>query len=184
MFLLLLQSSLSPSKDLPGFRKILPRARYFLLSKGSSHPQPGSSQSEVSSESLESPAEGSLSSVSLTLEPQFTPVSLTGDMSISDRSIDIAEETSAASHSIELQGLQPSSLSSISSKPIPATKTQSSTENGVTLKQNETRQAGTSYGGMMVQQAQRETTQVVAIIPSQVNVLYFDYTHLLLEIKN
>ncbi|TKS72412.1 HMG domain-containing protein 3 HMG box-containing protein 3 [Collichthys lucidus] len=40
-------SSLSPSKDLPGFRKILPRSSYCLLSKGcSSNHQPGGSQPE------------------------------------------------------------------------------------------------------------------------------------------
>uniref|UniRef100_A0A3B4Z1N1 HMG domain-containing protein 3-like n=1 Tax=Stegastes partitus TaxID=144197 RepID=A0A3B4Z1N1_9TELE len=85
----------SPSKDLPGFRKILPRASYFLLSKGcSSNNQPGGSQSEVSAESLDSPVEGG--SVSLIQEPQFAPLGLAGEVELSDHPVsveDIAEET-------------------------------------------------------------------------------------------
>ncbi|XP_039975525.1 HMG domain-containing protein 3 isoform X2 [Xiphias gladius] len=125
-------SSLSPSKELPGFRKILPRASYFLLSKGcSSNHQPEGSQSEVSMESLDPSAEGGLPSVSPSQEPQFTPLGL------------------AAPASTDVQG------------------SADLTANGVTLKGNETRGADSSYGRVMVQQIQGETTQVVAIIPSQ-----------------
>ncbi|XP_008275959.1 HMG domain-containing protein 3 [Stegastes partitus] len=166
-------SSLSPSKDLPGFRKILPRASYFLLSKGcSSNNQPGGSQSEVSAESLDSPVEGG--SVSLIQEPQFAPLGLAGEVELSDHPVsveDIAEETATVSHSMALQGIPPSSSSSITSKATASSDTYVSqvsadfTANGVPLKGNKTRVAGS--GGAMVQQTQGEATQVVAIIPTQ-----------------
>uniref|UniRef100_A0A3B4ZHE3 HMG domain-containing protein 3-like n=1 Tax=Stegastes partitus TaxID=144197 RepID=A0A3B4ZHE3_9TELE len=169
-------SSLSPSKDLPGFRKILPRASYFLLSKGcSSNNQPGGSQSEVSAESLDSPVEGG--SVSLIQEPQFAPLGLAGEVELSDHPVsveDIAEETATVSHSMALQGIPPSSSSSITSKATASSDTYVSqvsadfTANGVPLKGNKTRVAGS--GGAMVQQTQGEATQVVAIIPTQVKL--------------
>ncbi|XP_044061333.1 HMG domain-containing protein 3 isoform X2 [Siniperca chuatsi] len=168
-------SSLSPSKDLPGFRKILPRANYFLLAKGcSSNHQPGGSQPEVSVESLDSPVEGHLPSVSLTQEPQFTPLGFAGEAELSEQPIivdDIAEETAVASHPTSPRGIPPSSSSSVSSSAsTDAHVSQGSadlTANGVTLKGNETRVAGSGYAGAMVQQIQGETTQVVAIIPTQ-----------------
>ncbi|XP_023251962.1 HMG domain-containing protein 3 isoform X2 [Seriola lalandi dorsalis] len=167
-------SSLSPSKDLPGFRKILPRASYFLLSKGSpSNHQPGGSQSEVSMESLEPLAEGGLPSGSSAQEPQLTALGLAGEVELSEQPIvveEIAEETSVVSRPTDLQGIPPSSSSCVSSKVWVSTDIQGSadlTANGVTLKGNETRAASSGYGRTMVQQIQGETTQVVAIIPSQ-----------------
>ncbi|KAM7417742.1 hypothetical protein PAMA_017403 [Pampus argenteus] len=170
-------SSLSPSKDLPGFRKILPRASYFLLAKGcSSNHQPGFSQPEVSVESLDPPVEGGLPSTSLTQEPQFQPLSLAGEVELSEQLIvvdDITEEMAAPSHPTTLQGIPPSSSFSVSSKDSASTDAQVSqnsadlTANRATLKGNETRVAGSGYGGAVVQQIQGETTQVVAIIPSQ-----------------
>ncbi|XP_042349730.1 HMG domain-containing protein 3 [Plectropomus leopardus] len=168
-------SSLSPSKDPPGFRKILPRASYFLLSKGcSSNQQLGGSQPEVSVQTLDSPVEGGLPSISVTQEPQFTPLGLAGEVELSEQSIvidDIAEETEVASNPSALRGIPSSSSSSVSCKSPAATDVPHGsaglTANGVTLKGNETRLAGCGYGGTMVQQIQGETTQVVAIIPTQ-----------------
>ncbi|XP_045885983.1 HMG domain-containing protein 3 [Micropterus dolomieu] len=166
-------SSLSPSKHPPGFRKILPRASYFLLAKGcSSNHQPGGSQPEVSVEPLESPVEGGLSSVSFTQEPQFTPLELAGEVELSEHPIvvdDTAEETARASHPTSPQGIPPSSSSFVSSS-TDAYVSQGSadiTANGVMLKGNETRVAGSGHAGAMVQQIQGETTQIVAIIPTQ-----------------
>uniref|UniRef100_A0A3P8TET1 HMG-box containing 3 n=1 Tax=Amphiprion percula TaxID=161767 RepID=A0A3P8TET1_AMPPE len=166
-------SSLSPSKDLPGFRKILPRASYFLLSKGcSSNHQPEGSQSEMSAESLDSPTEKD--SISLNQEPQFTPLGLAGEVELSEHPIsveDTTDEPAVVSHSIALQGIPPSSPSSVSSKATSSTDTYVSqgsdfTSNGVPLK-GKTRVAGSGCGGAMVQQMQVEATQVVAIIPTQ-----------------
>lgn len=174
------QSSLSPSKDLPGFRKILPRASYFLLAKGcSSNHQPGLSQPEVSVESLDPSVEGGLPSASLTQETQFQPLNLAGEVELSEQLIvvnDVAEETAAASLLTTLQGNPPSSSSSVSSKAPASTDAQVSQSaanlkaNMVTLKGNETRVAGGGYGGAMMQQIQGETAQVVAIIPTQVRI--------------
>ncbi|KAM9849767.1 HMG domain-containing protein 3 [Aulostomus maculatus] len=143
-------SSISPSKDLPGFRKILPRASYFLLAKGcSSNHQPGSSQAEGSVESLHPPEEGGVASVSLKQDPEVQPLGLAGEVELSEEPIvidGVADETAVASHCTVLQGIPPSSSSSISSK------TQASSDTPI---------------GAMVQQIQRETTHMVAFIPSQ-----------------
>lgn len=166
------QSSLSPSKDLPGFRKILPRSSYCLLSKGcSSNLQPGGSQPEVSTESLDSPVEGGLSSVSLTQEPQFTPL----EVELSEQSIVVDDITE--SHATDPQGIPPTPSTSVSSKAPASTDAHVSqgsanvTANGIALKGNETRVAGSGFGGATVQQIQGETTQVLAIIPSQVRLI-------------
>ncbi|KAL7395488.1 hypothetical protein ABVT39_017867 [Epinephelus coioides] len=170
-------SCLSPSKDLPGFRKILPRASYILLSKGCpSNQQLGGSQPEVSVESLDSPVEGGLPSTSLTQEPQFTALGLAGEVELSEQPIvvdDIAEETEVASNPTTPRGIPSSSSSSVLCKASASTDTHvpqgsaGPTANGVTLKGNETRVAGSGYGAAMMQQIQGETAQVVAIIPTQ-----------------
>ncbi|XP_059201973.1 HMG domain-containing protein 3 [Centropristis striata] len=170
-------SSLSPSKDLPGFRKILPRASYYLLSKGcSSNQQLEGSQPEVSMASLDSPLEGGLSSVSLTQEPQFTTLGLDGEVELSEEAIvvdEIAEEMVVATNPTAPRGIPPSSSSSVSCKAPVSTDAHVSqgsaglTANGVTLKGSETKVAGRGYGGAMMQQIQGDTAQVVAIIPTQ-----------------
>lgn len=126
-------------------------------------------------ESLDSPVEGGLPSVSLTQEPQFTP--LAGEVEISEQPIiidDTPEETLVASHPTAPQGIPPSSSSSVSSKAPVSTDahvSQGSADHAVGgVKGNETRVAGSGYGGAMVQQIQGETTQVVAIIPTQVRL--------------
>ncbi|XP_051275536.1 HMG domain-containing protein 3 isoform X2 [Dicentrarchus labrax] len=169
-------SSHSPSKDLPGFRKILPRASYFVLSKGCpSNQQLGGSQPEVSIETLDPPMEGGLPSVSLTQESQFTPLGLAEEVELSEQPIivdNIAEETAVASHPTDPQGTPPST-SSVSSKATASTDAHVSqgsanlTAEAVMLKGNETRVTGSGYGGVTVHQIQQETTQVVAIIPTQ-----------------
>uniref|UniRef100_A0A8D3D0F8 HMG-box containing 3 n=1 Tax=Scophthalmus maximus TaxID=52904 RepID=A0A8D3D0F8_SCOMX len=162
-------SSLSPSKDLPGFRKILPRANYILLSKGcASNHQLGASQSEVSVESLDPPSQAGLPTVSLTQESKFTPLVLAGEVELSELPVavdDIAEEKAAVSSPTALQGISPlSSSSSVSSEAPASTVVQGPTDltaNGVTLTGNDTSAAGSGYGWAM------ETTQLVAIIPTQ-----------------
>lgn len=179
IFLIVLfpQPSLSPSKDLPGFRKILPRASYFFLSKGClSNQQLGGSQSEVSLDSLDSSIEGGLPSVSLTHGPQFTPLGLTAEVELPEQHVvvdDISEETAVSSQPTDPQGITHSSSSSVSSKALTAIDAHASppanlTASEVTLKGNETRFVGGSYGGPLVQQLQGETAQVVTIIPTQV----------------
>ncbi|KAM8732457.1 HMG domain-containing protein 3 isoform 2-T2 [Acanthopagrus schlegelii] len=169
--------SLSPSKDLPGFRKILPRASYFFLSKGClSNHQPGGSQSEVSLDSLDSAIEGGLPSVSLTQGPQFTPLGLAAEVELPEQHVvvdGIAEETAVSSQPTDPQGITHSSSSSVSSKALTAIDAHPSqgsanlTASEVTLKGNEARFVGGGYGGPLVQQLQGETTQVVTIIPTQ-----------------
>ncbi|KAM8908110.1 HMG domain-containing protein 3 isoform 1-T3 [Spinachia spinachia] len=170
-------SSLSPSLDLPGFRKILPRASYFLLSKGcSSHQQLVGSQSEVSSEAVDSSAETGPPPISLPQEPQFTPLELESEVELSEQQVivdDIAGETEVAFNTTEPQGLPFCSSSSVSCKAASSTSILVSQgrgglmANGVALKGNETRVTGIGYGGSLMQQIQGETTHVVSILPTQ-----------------
>lgn len=172
------QSSVSPSKDLPGFRKILPRTSYFVLSKGcSSSLQPGSSQSELSIESTENPPENGLPSVSLIQEARLTPLGLAGKVELSEHPIVVDEikgETAVVSPA--LQGIPPASSSSSSVSPKATASGDSSVSQGsgdcaanrVILKGNEAKAGSSSYSASMVQQTRGETTQVVAIIPTQV----------------
>lgn len=170
------QSSVSPSKDLPGFRKILPRTSYFVLSKGcSSSLQPGSSQSELSIESTENPPENGLPSVSLIQEARLTPLGLAGKVELSEHPIVVDEITGeTAVVSPALQGIPPASSSSVSPKATASgdsSVSQSSgdcTANRVILKGSEAKAGSSSYSASMVRQTQGETTQVVAIIPTQV----------------
>ncbi|XP_034545320.1 HMG domain-containing protein 3 isoform X2 [Notolabrus celidotus] len=144
--------SLSPSKDLPGFRKILPRANYFLLTKGcSSSQQLGGSQLEV--ESLDSPVDGVLPSVSLSQESQFTALELTAEDELSNHTIivdDVEEGTTVITHPTAPQEIP----TSLSSSDLPR----------VTVSQGT---VGCSFGGPRVQQIQGESTQMVAFIPTQ-----------------
>ncbi|KAM4555847.1 HMG domain-containing protein 3 isoform 2-T2 [Odontesthes bonariensis] len=164
-------SSLSPCKHLPGFRKILPRASCFLLPKGcSANHQPGGSQSVVSVDSLDISVEGCLPSVSLTQKSQFTPLGMPGDVVLSEHHIvadHVAEETAVVSSSMALQGSTASSSSKTSIDTSFSQGCADFTENGFTLKENETKVPNSSYSGAMAQQAQGEITQVVTVVPTQ-----------------
>lgn len=116
-------------------------------------------------------------SVSLTQEPQFTPLGLAGEVELSEQPIivdDISEEKAVVSHSTTPRGIQSSSSTSVSLKAPASTDTHVSQGSAERMadgfKGNETRVAGSGYGGAMVQQIQGEATQVVAIIPTQVRL--------------
>ncbi|XP_068182079.1 HMG domain-containing protein 3 isoform X2 [Antennarius striatus] len=166
-------STLCPSKDLPGFRKILPRASYFLLSNGSTVNHKLASLPEVSVETLDSPVEGGLPPITLTQESQFTPLGLAGEVELSGQPIvvdDMLQETVVTSHPMEPQGIPPSSPSALLSKSPASVDIEVSAEpttNVVTLKGNETTATGRGYCVPTVHQNQGETTQMVAIIPTQ-----------------
>lgn len=164
------QSSLSPSKDVPGFRRILPRASYLLVSKDcSSNHLPGSSKPEVSVESLDPSLEEHLPSVSLPQDPQF---GLASEVELSEQSTvddDSTKETEVVSYSSDPREIQLSSSSAPS--PVDEHASQDSADHPdsvVTVKGNETSIACRGYGGPVVQQG--DTTQTVAIIPTQVRI--------------
>lgn len=124
-------------------------------------------------ESLDSAVDGGLPSV--TQEPQFTSLGL--ELSEQPTIVDdIAEETAVASHLTEHRGIPPSSSSSFSSKALASMDAHVSqgsadlTANVITLKGNETSISSHGYGGLTMQQKQGETTQMVAIIPTQVRL--------------
>lgn len=177
------QSSLSPSKDLPGFRKILPRASYFLFAKGSNHLL-GAIQPEAGVESLDCPVDGGMPSISLTQEPQLTPLGLADEVGLPEQpTVDnVTEETAVASLPVDPRGIQPSSSSSSSSlsskspSPLDSHVSQSTadlTASVVTLRGHDTSVVGCGYGGPELKQREGEPTQVVAIIPTQVRLKWF-----------
>ncbi|XP_041654127.1 HMG domain-containing protein 3 [Cheilinus undulatus] len=146
----------SPSKHLPGFRKILPRASYVLVTKGSSSSQQlGGTQPEVNMDSLTSPLDGVLPSVSLSKEP-FTTPGLADEDELSNHTIvvdDTEEDTNIATNPAAPQE-KPSTLSLPVSSKVPVSQGS----------------AGCGFGRAMLQQIQGESTQMVAFIPTQ-NVL-------------
>lgn len=131
-------------------------------------------------EALDSQVDESLPSVSFIQENQFPPLGLAGEVELSDHPIivdGIVEETAVVS--CALQGIPSSSSTSpssfVSSTPQPSSDVpQGSADlsaNSVMLKGNGPTVPGSVYSGSVVQQIQAETTQVVAIIPSQVRLL-------------
>ncbi|KAM3867209.1 HMG domain-containing protein 3 [Diretmus argenteus] len=179
-------SSLCPSHDLPGFRKILPRAKYVFLPKGSSNHQAGGSQQELCVESVDSPEEGGRPARSLAQEPQFPlPLGLRGEVELAEQCVateGLAEETAAASHPATLHGVLPSSSQASAVAPADTHNSHSPialAADGMTLGGNESRTAGSGFGvvstasekgdagGATMQQMPGQTTQVVTIIRTQ-----------------
>uniref|UniRef100_A0A8C6MH97 HMG-box containing 3 n=1 Tax=Nothobranchius furzeri TaxID=105023 RepID=A0A8C6MH97_NOTFU len=151
-------SSLGSSKQLTGFRKILPRANCFLLPKGSflGH-HPGGFRPEVNISPLDSSLEGGLHSVSLPLETQLTPVGLAADAELPERHIVADVEEVEATPSVYLQRISAPSLSQTTacSNSCVSQGAADVTENGVALKSSLTRAPSSSFNGAMV----RQTTQ-------------------------
>lgn len=172
-FYVFLQSSPSPSKDVPGYRKILPRAGYLLLSKGcSSNQLLGGSEPEVC---VDSTVDSVLPSVSVT--QGFRPLGLTSEVELSEQPgvlDDITEETVLASHPTDPQEII-SISSSLTSKAQISTDTYVSQDPSdlavsvVTLKGNKS-VADSGSAGSVVLQKQGEPTKMVAIIPAQVRL--------------
>lgn len=128
--------------------------------------------------------EGGLSSVSLKLENQLTSLGLASEVELPEQptsDADIAKETAVASQPMDTQGIPLSSSSVLSeaSPSLDAHVSQGSADlsaSVATLKGNETSIAGHGYGGPTVQQKQGETTQMVAIIPTQVRLKGLDWS--------
>lgn len=126
--------------------------------------------------------EGGLSSVSLKLENQLTSLGLASEVELPEQpaiDVDIAKETTVTSQPMDTQGI-PLSSSSAPSKASPSLDAhvlQGSADLSASvakLKGNETSIAGRGYGGPTVPQKQGETTQMVAIIPTQVRLKGLD----------
>lgn len=165
------QSSLSPSKDVPGYRKILPRAGYLVLSKGcSSNQLLGSPEPEVS---VDSTVDSVLPAVSVT--PAFTPLGLASEVELSEQPAvleDIKEETVLTSHPADPQEITSISSSSLTSKAQSSTDTcvpKDSTDLAVslvTLKGNKS----VADSDVPVLPKQEEPAQMVAFVPAQVRL--------------
>lgn len=170
------QFSLSPSKDVPGFRRILPRANFLLLSKEyPSNQVAGSSQPDVSGDFLSPSLEGHLASVALTQDPQLARLGLASEVELSDQTAiddDVIKETEGVPYPSEPCESQSSSSSALSKAPPVADGehvTQDSADSptsAVTLQGPESSLACHAYSGPVVQQG--DTTHTVAIIPAQV----------------
>ncbi|KAL0974035.1 hypothetical protein UPYG_G00214540 [Umbra pygmaea] len=109
-------TSLGPTPDLSGFRRILPRAKYVLVSKGATSEERTGSQLEVCIEGLGCPVgEGVMPSLSLAA-PQYTPLALGSEVELSEQCIAIEgltdEEAETLTHSGALNGVLSSSYHS------------------------------------------------------------------------
>ncbi|XP_010895127.2 HMG domain-containing protein 3 isoform X2 [Esox lucius] len=107
------KTSLGPSQDLSGFRRILPRADYVLLSKGATSEDGTGSQLEVCIDGLESPlGEGVLPSLSVG-SAQYPPLALGSEVELSEQCVTIEglteEEAVTLTHCGALQGALSSS---------------------------------------------------------------------------
>nr|XP_057919467.1 HMG domain-containing protein 3 isoform X2 [Doryrhamphus excisus] len=162
----------SPSKDLPGFRKIRPRASYLILAENQ---QAGCSQAEAP----DPPAEGGVSSLT-PKKPQRSMPGLACKVEVCQKSTvldNLGKHTQDASSTIP--GSASSSSSPITSASPASTDvsfSQSSvdaTVNGVGVKRSEMRDTAGVNSMMAVQQIQGEMTQMVAIIPNQAGVNSF-----------
>lgn len=170
------QFPLSPSKDVPGFRRILPRANFLLLSKDyPSNQIAGSSQPDVSGDSLNPSLEGHLASAALTQDPQLTRLGLASEVELSDQTAiddDVIKETEGVPYPSEPCESPSLSSSVLSEAPLVADgdqATQGSAGNptsAVTLQGAESSLACHAYSGPVVQQG--DSTHTVAIIPAQV----------------
>lgn len=120
-------------------------------------------------ESLDPSLEEHLPSVSLPQDPQF---GLASEVELSEQSTvdeDSTKETEVVSYSSDPREIQLSSSSAPSS--VDEHASQDSADHPasvVTVKGNETSLACHGYGGSVVQQG--DTTQTVAIIPTQVRI--------------
>ncbi|XP_034037144.1 HMG domain-containing protein 3 isoform X1 [Thalassophryne amazonica] len=171
--------SLSPSQNLPGFRKILPRGSYVLLSKEcSSNNHPEAPQQEVSMNCVEHAGEGGLPFISLQQQTQSSPLVYATEVELAEQSIaddDVGENSGIVSHPATLQRiLRSSHLAKASTSTVALTdgySSQCSTDLGVD-EASLRRSADCGFGvdEVIVSQIQ-EDTKVVAIIPSQISLL-------------
>lgn len=151
MLVVFLQPLPCPSKELPGFRKILPRANYFVLAEGcNSLSQPEDSMPDVSTESLDSVNASQCPPSGPTGEVELYPQAVSGD--------DMAEETAVASHS-GTHAIPPYASFSV----LQNTETTSDTD--LTRGINKTMFFVNTPSGS----EHEETAQVVALIPTQVS---------------
>ncbi|XP_045579980.1 HMG domain-containing protein 3 isoform X2 [Salmo salar] len=175
-------SSMGPSQELPGFRRILPRANYVLLPKAAMSDDRTGSQLEVCMEGLDSAVgEGVMPSLSLG-SPQYPPLVLGCEVELSEQCIAIEgltdEKAVTLTHSGALQGVLSSSYHSSSS--VSAAHESHNAPHlasaGLLLKEEEPRMVGGGYsvigmatdgrrvGGTAVQHVK---TELVTIIPNQ-----------------
>ncbi|XP_077387957.1 HMG domain-containing protein 3 [Festucalex cinctus] len=160
--------SRSPSKDLPGFRKILPRASYLLLTDD---PHSGGSLAECPNH----PADGNVSFPTLTQESKNTQtLGLTCKVDDCQSSPGIVGKyIGEASYSTRVRGSASSSSSYITTTSTTSKNISYSQsvvddfENCVGMKGCKMRDAAGVRSGVTLRPNQAETTQMVAVIPNQ-----------------
>ncbi|XP_057705691.1 HMG domain-containing protein 3 [Corythoichthys intestinalis] len=152
--------SLNTSKDLPGFRKILPRATssYLVLTDDL---QGGCSLADC----LNPPVDGNASFPALTQEPKNAQeLCLASKVDVSQMSLNnnIGKDIGEASSSITIKCGSPASRDiSFSQSPVDATGS------CVSMKGCEIGNSACVNSGVTIHQPQREATQVVAIFSNQ-----------------
>ncbi|KAK7922800.1 hypothetical protein WMY93_009702 [Mugilogobius chulae] len=142
----------SPSKELPGFRKILPRANYFVLAKGCTPgSQPGDTVPDVSRDSLNGAAGAGQPSVTVKVEcPSSGP---SGEVEQYPQAVTVEEVPEEATHS-KTHGILPYTSFTVLPKnesspiPISGTKTQEETPHVVALIPSQNLLAQSSLGSV------------------------------------
>ncbi|XP_056456132.1 HMG domain-containing protein 3 [Gadus chalcogrammus] len=177
-------SSVTSTQDLSGFRKILPRANYVLMSKESpSGPQAvgGSLPPEPAPlESLEPPVPEGTSSVPLPPDPQYPALALDSEQCIAIGAL--AEEAASMTETTAaLQGILPPSASCPAPEPLESRAAPSPcpdscgvlldagapTNPAVSVYSVVNSKPGDSVGGAEMQPMRQDIAQVVSILPAQ-----------------
>ncbi|XP_066522882.1 HMG domain-containing protein 3 isoform X2 [Hoplias malabaricus] len=172
--------STTSSKDVPGFRKILPRTNYIFLPKSSVG-------EERAGGSLDGCMEGGVDSLGedppqiSTQEPLVSPFTLGSEVELVEQCIAIEalgeDKTASLSRSAALQGIL-SQYSTSAGRPLAFAQ---DGRHGTMLivKDDEGRAAGEAYGGLgvaveerlegspVIPQVKMDTTHLVAFIPNQ-----------------
>ncbi|XP_076861976.1 HMG domain-containing protein 3 isoform X2 [Brachyhypopomus gauderio] len=166
------QSAVS-SRDVPGFRKILPRTNYVLLPKTSlDEGRTGASVEVCVEDGVDSADEES--SKASAQEGLVSPLTLGSEVELAEQCVGVGDDTAMSlGRSTAFQGLFPQCSSA---RRLPAF-VQDRQQCATLLKEEETRAVGGAYGGVgmavegleggaVLPQVKADATHLVAIIPS------------------
>ncbi|KAJ8015319.1 hypothetical protein DPEC_G00024890 [Dallia pectoralis] len=165
-------TSLGPSQDLTGFRRILPRADYVLLSKGVPSEDGTGSQPEACMDGLESPLrEGEMTSLSRG-SAQYPPQALGSEVELSEQCVTIEglteEEDVTLTHCGALQGALSVPHNSDNTSSVAGAGLQlRDKKDGIVSGCNSVAGVATNKGCVGDVMMQQVTTDLVTVIPSQ-----------------
>lgn len=164
------------SADVPGFRKILPRANYVLLPKGAMAEERAGGPVEVCVETVDPLGEGLQP---LSHEALFSPMALGSEVELSEQCIAIEGLTDETAAELSRSGALQEILSQCSSN-----GTQDKQPSGFLVKE-EPAETGDTYTAVamemeeritstsVVHQVKEDSTHLVTIVPSPVRACFY-----------